>query len=170
MNEQAPPKTSSLAVWSLILGILSIFLFCLPLVMAIPAVICGHTALSRIKRSGGMMTGDGLAIGGLVTGYIGIAMAVFVLPMMVAIAIPNFVKARSTAQMHACINDLRQIDGAKQQWALDNKKEPRDVPTSADLAPYLKGGMPNCPAGGVYTINSVGTLPTCSIPTHKLSP
>ncbi len=168
MNEQAPPKISSQAVWSLILGILGIFLFCIPLVLSIPAVICGHKSLSRIKRSAGTLSGDGLAIAGLVTGYLGLAMSVFALPLLLAIAIPNFVRARSVAQMNLCINQLQQIDSAKQQWALDNKKEATDVPTQSDLAPYLKRGMPKCPAEGIYTLNAVGEKPACSILGHQL--
>lgn len=75
------------------------------------------------------------------------------------------------AQANACINNLRQIDGAKQQWALEKHKTPGAVPTPADLAPFLPGGaMPVCPAGGVYSINAVGALPTCSVPGHALVP
>jgi competence protein ComGC len=176
MNETIPsitgnapqPKTSALAIWSLVLGILS--LACLTIFAAIPGVICGHKALSKIKHSGGALAGQGLAIAGLVTGYLGIAWAIFVIPLMLAIAIPNFVMARETAQMNACINNLRQIDAAKQEWALENNKKATDTPVQTDLARYLskKGQFPVCPAGGVYTINPVGEKPTCSIPKHKL--
>jgi len=93
--------------------------------------------------------------------------AVVPLGILSAIAIPNFVKARSTAQMNACINNLRQIDGAKMQWGLDKRKQDTDTPTAQDLAPYLKVQLV-CPAGGVYTFRSVGEKPTCSIPTHQL--
>ena len=159
------PKSCGLAIWSLVLGILGLTCFCL--LTAIPAVICGHVAQSRIRRSAGTLTGEGLALGGMITGYVAIALSIFVIPMLAAIAIPNFVKARTTAQMNACINNLRQIDGAKQQWALDNKKEQTDTPTAQDLAPYLKVQLV-CPVGGVYTFRSVGEKPTCSIPTHQL--
>jgi len=162
------PKTSALAIWSLVLGILS--LVCFTIFAAIPGVICGHKALSRIKRSNGMLTGQGLAIAGLVTGYLGIAWAIFVIPLMLAVAIPNFVKARDTAQRNACINNLRQIDAAKQEWALENHKTATDTPTQAEVAHYLKDGrFPNCPQGGTYTIGANAENPTCSIPTHKLS-
>jgi len=160
------PRNCGLAIWSLVLGILS--LTCFWLIAAIPAVICGHVAYSRIRRSAGALSGEGLALGGLITGYIGIAMSIFLIPLMAAIAIPNFVKARTTAQMNACINNLRQIDGAKQQWAIEIKKENAETPTAQDLAPYLKAQM-KCPAGGVYTFHTVGEKPTCSIPTHQLS-
>jgi hypothetical protein len=73
------------------------------------------------------------------------------------------------AQRNACINNLRQIDAAKQQWALENSKTDEAVPVALDLVPYLKGNVfPVCPSGGTYTINSVGVPPTCSIPGHVL--
>jgi hypothetical protein len=161
----APPKSDSLAVWSLVLGILS--LTCFWLITAIPAVICGHLAYSRIRRSAGTLSGEGLALAGMITGYIGIAMSILLIPLMAAIAIPNFVKARTTAQMNACINNLRQIDGAKSQWALENKKQDTDTPTAHDLAPYIKVQL-ICPAGGVYTYKAVREKPTCSISGHRL--
>src|SRR2546421_4545177 len=75
----------------------------------------------------------------------------------------------AAAQAAACINNLRQIDGAKQQWALENKKAAEDFPAANDLAPYFKGNaLPMCPAGGVYTINAVAVQATCSIPGHVL--
>src|SRR5580698_10118439 len=111
MNETIPPlppgpspvKTSGLAIWSLVLGILS--LTCLAIFAAIPGVICGHKALGRIKNSNGTLEGRGLAIAGLITGYIGIAWAVFFIPLLLAIAIPNFIKARDTSLRNASIND-----------------------------------------------------------------
>ena len=165
--DMAPPKTSALAVWSLVLGILS--LLCFTVFAGIPGVICGHKALSRIKKSGGTLSGQGLAIGGLVTGYLGIAWAVVVIPLLAAIAIPNFVKARDMALQNICVNNLRMIDAAKDQWALENNKKPGDVPTPNDLTPYLTSHqMPICAAGGSYTINAVTNPPTCSIPNHVL--
>jgi hypothetical protein len=173
MNETIPPamsaapqpKTSGLAIWSLVLGILS--LVCFSIFASIPGVICGHKALSKIKQSGGTLTGQGLAIAGLVTGYIGIAWAIIFIPMMMAIAIPNFVKARATSQANACINNLRQIDAAKNEWALENNKTTNDTPTAQDLNQYIKGGFEllHCPAGGTYTIGRVGETPTCSLGT-----
>ena len=175
MNETIPPqnisqqpKTSALAIWSLVLGILS--LMCCSVFTAIPGVICGHKALSRINNSGGGLAGKGLAIGGLVTGYLGIAWAIIFIPMMFAIAVPNFVKARHVSMENACINNLRQIQAAKNEWALENNKTTNDIPTAQDLNQYIKGGFGSlhCPAGGTYTIGPVGQAPTCSIPRHKL--
>jgi competence protein ComGC len=163
---QVQVKNCGLAVWSLVLGILS--LTCFWLLAAVPAVICGHLAYSRIRRSAGALSGEGLALGGLITGYVGIALSIFVIPVLAAIAVPNFVKARTEAQMHACVANLLQIDGAKQMWALDHKKVETDKPTAQDLAPYLKIKM-ICPAGGTYTINSLAEKPTCSVPGHELT-
>ena len=164
-----PPKTPPLAIWSLVLGILG--LTCFYLLTAIPAVICGHLAWSRIKRSGGALTGEGLALAGMITGYIGIGLSLFVLPLLLAIAIPNFVKARSTAQRNACISNLRQIDGAKHSWALENGKKNTDTPTATDIAGYLLNErLPVCPAHGTYQIRSIGQEPVCSIPHHQLLP
>jgi hypothetical protein len=191
MNETIPsipgippqPKTSGWAIGSLVLGILGWaigslvlgilglvpLLVCIGPVFAIPGVICGHMAYSRIERSRGTLAGQGMALAGLITGYVSIGLSFFLLPMMLAIAIPNFVKARETSQMNACINNLRQIDIAKNEWALENGKKPGDVPTAQDLKPYFKNGVfPACPVGGTYTIGAVGNAPTCSIPGHEL--
>ncbi|HEX5398365.1 MAG TPA: hypothetical protein VFY06_04880 [Verrucomicrobiae bacterium] len=78
-------------------------------------------------------------------------------------------KSRATAEREACIANLKLIDAAKLQWALVNNKTENDIPTAQDLLPYFKdGAFPVCPAGGTYTINSVGQAPTCSIPGHAL--
>lgn len=73
------------------------------------------------------------------------------------------------ANLNACINNLRQIEGAKQQWALEKGKPAGALLTAADLAPYLQSKtVPTCPAGGVYTLNQVGLSPLCSAPGHVL--
>ncbi|MGA2853715.1 MAG: DUF3352 domain-containing protein [Verrucomicrobiota bacterium] len=92
---------------------------------------------------------------------------VAVVGMLSAIAIPNFVKARATSQQNACINNLRQIDGAKQEWALEKGKKATDVPTKQDLLPYLRS-WPVCLQGGTYIIGPMDEKPTCSIPGHEL--
>jgi hypothetical protein len=179
MNQSPPDvpapvsrKNSGLAVGSLVLGILGLLLLliCIGPLFAIAGAICGHMAYSQIKKSGGMLEGQGLALAGLITSYITIALSVFILPLMMAIAIPNFVKARNTAQRNACINNLRQIDAAKQQWALENNRQREAIPTSADLDKYLPRGFSSlkCPAGGTYNINVVSENPTCSVQGHQL--
>jgi hypothetical protein len=176
-NAASRPKTSALSVWSLVLGILGLLflLVCISPLFAIPAVICGHMAYSRIKHSSGALAGEGMALAGLVTGYVSIALSIFLVPMMMAIAIPNFVKARSTAQANACINNLREIDAAANQFAMEhNKTNGEAINFPNDLTPYFKQGkVPACPAGGIYSIKSVGEMPTCSLgsnatPAHVL--
>jgi prepilin-type N-terminal cleavage/methylation domain-containing protein len=96
-----------------------------------------------------------------------IMIVVAIIGLLAAIAIPNFVRARTKSQQNACINNLRQLDGAKQQWALENKQLPTATVGTADVAPYLgRGGTgmyPECPANGTYTLNDVATGPICSL-------
>ena len=102
-----------------------------------------------------------------------IMIVVAIIGLLAAIAIPNFVRARTTSQKNACINNLRQIDGAKQQWALENKAATNAAPTSTDIQPYMGRGnlgtLPSCPADSSvtfttsYTIGDVQTAPVCKI-------
>ena len=158
-------KTSALAITSLVLGILALLVCFLGPLLAIPAVICGHLALSRINRSGGELTGNGLAVGGLVTGY----MSILIGGLLMIIAVPNFIKANAVAEKNRCLMNLRSIDLAKAQWAMENRKDGSAVPTEENLKPYLTNhALPHCPAGGVYSINVVHQPPGCSIPEHQL--
>jgi prepilin-type N-terminal cleavage/methylation domain-containing protein len=94
-----------------------------------------------------------------------IMIVVLIIGILLAIAVPNFIKARETSRTKSCIANLKQIDAAKEQWAMDNKKSSADTPAQADLegsANYIKK-WPECPSGGTYTVNAVGTDPTCSI-------
>jgi prepilin-type N-terminal cleavage/methylation domain-containing protein len=99
-----------------------------------------------------------------------IMIVVAIIGLLAAIAIPNFSKARNTAQRNACITNLQKIDGYKQMWATENRKSDADVPTESDIAAYVKGNaMPTCPAtGGKYNIRSVGENPTCDTPGHSI--
>jgi type IV pilus assembly protein PilA len=102
----APQKTSGLAIASLVLGI---FLF-FPL--SIPAIVLGHIALSQIKKSAGSIGGRGLAIAGLVLGYLGISLIPFVL-IIAAIAIPNLLRARHSANEASAAASIRTINTAQ---------------------------------------------------------
>jgi prepilin-type N-terminal cleavage/methylation domain-containing protein len=92
-----------------------------------------------------------------------IMIVVAIIGLLAAIAIPSFIKARETSQTNACINNLRQIDAAKEQWALANKKVTGDTVTDTEVDAYIKSGRPNCPANGTYTYDVVGTDPSCSL-------
>jgi prepilin-type N-terminal cleavage/methylation domain-containing protein len=97
-----------------------------------------------------------------------IMIVVAIIGLLAAIAIPNFVKARTTAQKNACINNLRQIDGAKEQWALEKKQAPGATVDEGQVNEYIKGGAPDCPAGGTYAYNTVDNDPTCTTAEHIL--
>jgi prepilin-type N-terminal cleavage/methylation domain-containing protein len=99
-----------------------------------------------------------------------IMIVVAIIGLLAAIAIPNFIKARTASQKSACIANLKQIDGAKQTWALEQKKVGTDTPVATDLYgtdKYIRD-QPGCPAGGTYTIANVNTKPTCSVTDHTL--
>jgi type II secretory pathway pseudopilin PulG len=103
-----------------------------------------------------------------------IMIVVAIIGLLAAIAIPNFVKARNTSQSNACINNMRQIDSAVQQWALENGKKDTDAPdtTATGVPSYIKGGtMPVCPAGGTYALAAtVGVTPVVTCPNATVGP
>jgi prepilin-type N-terminal cleavage/methylation domain-containing protein len=94
-----------------------------------------------------------------------IMIVVAIIGLLAAIAIPNFIQARQTAQTNTCINNLRQIDAAAQQWALENGKLSTAVPRRRNLEPYLgRSGtvMPTCPIGNRnYILGAVNVGPSC---------
>ena len=98
-----------------------------------------------------------------------IMIVVAIIGLLAAIAIPNFVRARQTAQTNACINNLRQIDGSVNQYALENQKSTGFATTSALLRPYLgrgiAGSWPVGPLGEVYAAPLVGAAPVCPVAT-----
>jgi prepilin-type N-terminal cleavage/methylation domain-containing protein len=94
-----------------------------------------------------------------------IMIVVAIIGLLAAIAIPNFVKARTASQKNACIANLKQMDGAKATWALENKKVSSDTPGDTDLfgpALYIKD-KPACPGGGTYALTTVDTKTTCTL-------
>ena len=102
-----------------------------------------------------------------------IMIVVAIIGLLAAIAIPNFIKARETARKNTCINNLRLIDGAIQQWALENSKNSTDDVVATALTSYLgrggKGvingtapGGVKCPSNGTYAETKVNAQPTCS--------
>ena len=92
-----------------------------------------------------------------------IMIVVAIIGLLAAIAVPNFAQARTNARRSSCINNMRLIDAAKEQYALENNKDSTVTPVAADVTPYLKGAaMPTCSASGTYTIGAIGTNPTCN--------
>src|SRR5690348_8293703 len=95
-----------------------------------------------------------------------IMIVVAIIGLLAAIAIPNFVKARTLSQKNACIENLRQIFYAKATWALENKKNAADEPTDADLfGPQLYiRQKPECPSSGDYQLLQMSEKPRCTSP------
>lgn len=99
-----------------------------------------------------------------------IMIVVLIIGILMAIAVPNFVKARESSRKQTCISNLKQIDQAKEQWAMDNRKNAGDAAAFTDIVganAYLKS-QPECPSGGTYTVAAIGTNPTCNIAGHVL--
>jgi prepilin-type N-terminal cleavage/methylation domain-containing protein len=97
-----------------------------------------------------------------------IMIVVLIIGILLAIAVPNFIKARETSRAKACVANLKQIESAKEQWAMDNKKTNTDTPAATDLygaGKYVKN-PPACPSGGTYTEGDMATRPLCSIGTN----
>jgi len=99
-----------------------------------------------------------------------IMIVVAIIGLLAAIAIPSFVRARAKSQATACINNMRQIDSAVQQFCMETGKKAGDIinyPT--DVSAYIKmnsgGQIPTCPGSGIYTLTSVGNIPSvlCSL-------
>jgi len=95
-----------------------------------------------------------------------IMIVVAIIGLLSSIAIPSFMKARTTSQQNACINNLRQIESAKEQWAMANMKATGAAIVSTDVDTYMKT-TPSCPAGGVYTYNLIGNNAACAITGHQ---
>ena len=99
-----------------------------------------------------------------------IMIVVAIIGLLAAIAIPNFIKARAASQKNACIANLKQLEGAKATWALENNKTSTDTPSEANLigaTAYVKT-KPTCPGGGddylaAAQIGTVATTATCSL-------
>jgi prepilin-type N-terminal cleavage/methylation domain-containing protein len=88
-----------------------------------------------------------------------IMIVVAIIGLLAAIAIPNFVRARETAQLNSIVNNLRITEGAKDQWALEQKKGTGDTPVATDIGPFMKNSTypPTSVVGETYNINAVGT-------------
>ena len=99
-----------------------------------------------------------------------IMIVVAIIALLATIAIPSFMKARTSAQSGACVNNLRQIMYAKEQYAFANSNQ-----ISANLGDYVGTNAyikstPVCPGGGTYTVGALTVNPTCSVGTPHVLP
>ena len=92
METQCAKETSNLAVWSLILGIASLVFCCLP--AAVPAIICGHLARTKTRQAPDTLSGSGMALAGLITGYVSVVAFILacVLGVIAAITVPSVIR------------------------------------------------------------------------------
>jgi prepilin-type N-terminal cleavage/methylation domain-containing protein len=96
-----------------------------------------------------------------------IMIVVAIIGLLAAIAVPNFVRARGTAQANTCLNNLRQLDSVIQQWALETNKKDTDAPDQAEFVDYLRGQLlPTCPTGNQNYVfaATIGGSPVVSCP------
>src|SRR3954469_23095346 len=99
-----------------------------------------------------------------------IMIVVAIIGLILGIALPAFLKSRTQARKQVCIENLSQIESAKQLWGLEHGKKEGDTVTQTDLIGetlYMKQ-MPNCPGGGTYDFQSIGTVATCTQEGHSL--
>ena len=129
------PKTSGKAIGSLICGI---FVFFFP--ASVAAVILGHLSLSEIRKSAGRIGGQGIAITGLVLGYLGIVMIPMIL-IIAAIAIPNLLRARMAANEASAVGSLRVIDTGAITYASEFEN---GFPSSLEALGGLRGTEASC--------------------------
>ena len=93
-----------------------------------------------------------------------IMIVVAIIGLLAAIAIPSFVKARNTSRQNACVNNLRQVDSGKEQWAMANNIANGAAVSTPGVDEYIKGGTtPLCPGGGTYVYGAIGSDPQCNI-------
>jgi hypothetical protein len=102
-------------------------------------------------------------------GFSEIIVLVFLIGFFALMAIPPQNGARINIPANACINNMRQIDYAKQEWASEHNAKLGDVVTVDDIKPYIKldasNNIPKCPSDGIYKIGKVGEPVTCSLGT-----
>jgi competence protein ComGC len=135
------PQTDGKATASLVLGILS--MTCFGFLTGIPAVILGHMSRSNIKKSMGKLKGDGMALAGLIMGYISVAVIPVVVLIIAAIAIPNLLKARTAANEATAAGSVRTVVSASMAYQADKGSYPVSLDQLRDanlIDPTLASG------------------------------
>lgn len=113
------PQSSGMALASLICGIAAFIL--LPILAAVPAIILGHIALSRIRRDPFGFGGRGQAVAGLVLGYVNLALIPFI-AILAGLTLPALAKAKGNAQRISCVNNLKQVALAARIYSNDHQE------------------------------------------------
>jgi hypothetical protein len=157
-----------------LLGVICLMLALIPGLLALgeltfyfdsPCAICG---LGLIGVSGFLIAKRNMPLAGR-TRKAMVLVTCLLVGFLALVVVPEFVAATLSRAANPCINNLRQIEAAKEEWALDRGKANGDLVTDNDIKPYIKldstGNLPKCPLGGSYTIGRVGEDPKCSIGT-----
>jgi len=137
-----PAQTSGMAIASLICGL---FLFAFPL--SILAIIFGHLSVSKIRKSAGRLKGEGIAIAGLILGYVGLAIIPLIL-IIAAIAIPNILRARMAANESSALFSVRQLVAAETSYSASHPDagytcRPSDLVAAGSIDTQLSSGQKN---------------------------
>ncbi|MBS1704156.1 MAG: prepilin-type N-terminal cleavage/methylation domain-containing protein [Armatimonadetes bacterium] len=99
-----------------------------------------------------------------------IMIVVLIIGILLSIAVPSFIQARQSGRRSSCLANMKEIESAKEQWAMDNRKSNGDTVAFTDLVGmtlYMKS-TPSCAEGGTYSLNPIGTVPTCTVSGHVL--
>lgn len=116
-----------------------------------------HASVFEAKAPAVSRRGNGFTL-------VEIMIVVSVIALLAVIAIPDFVKSRNSARVKMCVASLRTLHGAKQEWALNERKGESSIPGTAAIVPYLSANrMPVCPANGTYRLRRVARTPTCTL-------
>lgn len=91
---------------------------------------------------------------------------VLIIAVLLAIALPNFARARDMSREKACVSNLDKIEGGKEQCVMEHNMGTGDTVTFDDIVPDYIKEMPQCPSGGEYTVEAINTMPTCTIEGH----
>ncbi|MEI7730014.1 MAG: hypothetical protein WCO56_10610 [Verrucomicrobiota bacterium] len=143
--------------------VLYIIPFLLSLVAGLAAVVLARVAVYRIRSSPEPVSGRANAFTGFWTGATSIA-------VIVGLGYLFYTRPRYHVSRSSCYNNLRQLDGAKEQWALEYRKTTNDTPAMTDLIGYTNyiKVLPSCPANGTYILNRLGVKPRCTFSGHTL--
>jgi competence protein ComGC len=136
-------------------------ILCLAGIGSILGLVFGIIAVRQVNGSRGRLKGGGLAVAGITLSTVSLVL----LPLMLAIAIPNFVRARDISATKSCVANMKELQAATQQWAMDNRKNGTEKPDLSDIAGPGKyiNEIPTCPSGGTYELGTVDGTPRCSI-------
>jgi len=158
-TQSASPQKSNKAIGSLILGVAS---FPLSLLAAVPAIILGHTAKSEIRRSEGRVTGDGMAMAGLIFGYFNAVVAVFAVAAIILL-VPNLKHATMMANEEAAIASMRNLNDALALYAATYDGYPGSIealgpgsPSSASRADMIDADLASGTKDGYEFVYSAG--------------